>query len=279
MTWSVMGLLLFGAVLHAGWNLLVKSGTNKALDTALIRIFCSAIALPIMLIVGIPDAQCWPFLIASVAVHTAYYAVLANAYHHGELSLAYPLMRGVAPMITAVGSVLLISDAALSIAGWAAVTMICIGVLTLGASAGLALHRHAIMIALTNSIIIAMYTLIDAQGVRLADQAMQYISALFLLEGWPYALWALHRHRKTVTQYLGIRWKTSLIGGMASVGSYAISLWAMTVAPVAMVAALRETSVLFAALLGAWFLHERLAGRRIIGVLIIIAGAIGIRLS
>lgn len=279
MTWSVMGLLLFGAMLHASWNLMVKSGTNKALETALIRIFCSVIALPCVLIVGIPAAQCWPFLIASVVVHTAYYAVLANAYHHGELGLAYPLMRGVAPMITAVGSVLLISEATLSPAGWAAVTMICVGVVTLGASAGIVLHRHAIMIALTNSVIIAMYTLIDARGVRLADQALQYIAALFLLEGWPYAVWALYRHRKTASGYFKLRWKTALSGGFASVGSYAISLWAMTIAPVAMVAALRETSVLFAALLGAWFLGESLTKRRIVAVLIIIAGAIAIRLS
>lgn len=279
MTWAVMGLLLFGAMLHAGWNLLVKSGTHKALDTALIRMFCSLIAVPCVFAVGIPAAQCWPFLIASVAVHTAYYAVLANAYHHGELSLAYPLMRGVAPMITAVGSILLINDVTLSVLGWAAVTSICIGVVILGASAGIAMHRHAIMIALLNSIIIAMYTLIDAQGVRLADHAMQYIAALFLLEGWPFVLWVLYQHRGSTNQYFKIRWKAALIGGFASVGSYAISLWAMTVAPVAIVAALRETSVLFATLFGAWFLHERLTRRRIIGVLIIITGAIGIRLT
>jgi phosphonate utilization associated putative membrane protein len=279
MSWTVMVAVLFGAMLHASWNVLVKSSSDKTLDTALIHLCCSFIAIPFLLVLGLPPPESWPYLAASVLIHVAYYFALAQAYHHGELGLTYPLMRGVAPLMVAIGSLLFIDGASMSIHGWLGVGLICLGVLVLGFSAGLFEHRRAIGIALANSAIIALYTLVDAKGVRESQNAAQYIAALFAFDGWVFALWVLYLRKKKAFSYVKERWAIALGGAAASVSSYAIALWAMTVAPVAAVAALRETSVLFAVLLGTWFLKEELTPRRLLSIAVIISGAVALRLA
>ncbi|HBI82136.1 MAG TPA: phosphonate utilization protein [Alcaligenaceae bacterium] len=279
MSWTVMIVILVGAVLHASWNVLIKSSEDKILDTAVIHLFCSFIALPFFIAFGLPSVEAWPYLFASCVIHIAYYFALAHAYHHGELGLTYPLMRGAAPLMVAVGSYIFVDDAAISLKGWFGVVFICIGVLVLGLSAGMLQHRRAILTALANAAIIALYTLFDSQGVRLSDHPSQYIAALFALDGWAFALWVFYIRGEKSIDYLKKRWKLAFGGAMASIGSYAIALWAMTVAPVASVAALRETSVLFATLLGAWFFKEKLTQRRMFAVLVIIAGAVMVRLA
>lgn len=277
MTLPVMLAVLVGAMLHASWNVMVKSSSDKTLDTALIHLCCSFIAIPFSLALGLPPAESWPYLAASVLVHIGYYFALAQAYHHGDLGLTYPLMRGVAPLMVAVGSLTFIDGSSMTLLGWSGVTLICFGVVILGVSAGLLNHRRAIFYALLNSAIIAIYTLIDAKGVRASQNAAQYIAALFAFDGWAFALWVLILRKRQAINHLKERWALGLGGAAASVSSYAIALWAMTVAPVAAVAALRETSVLFAVLFGAWFLNEKLTRRRVIAVLIIIVGAAALR--
>lgn len=279
MTWTVMLAVLIGGMLHASWNVMVKSSTDKTLDTALIHLCCSFIAIPFCLVLGLPPAESWPYLAASVVIHIGYYFALAQAYHHGDLGLTYPLMRGVAPLMVAIGSLAFIDGSSMSLLGWVGVALICIGVLILGMSAGLLQHRRAILFALLNSAIIAIYTLIDAKGVRTSQNAAQYIAALFAFDGWAFAFWVLYLRKQRAVTYFKERWAIGLGGAAASVSSYAIALWAMTVAPVAAVAALRETSVLFAVLFGTWFLNEALTPRRVLSVLIIITGAIALRLA
>jgi phosphonate utilization associated putative membrane protein len=279
MTWTVMLAVLIGAMLHASWNVMVKSSSDKTLDTALIHLCCSFIAIPFCLALGLPPAESWPYLAASVLIHIGYYFALAQAYHHGELGLTYPLMRGVAPLMVAIGALAFIDGASMSLLGWTGVALICLGVLILGMSAGLLHHRRAIFFALLNSAIIALYTLIDAKGVRTSGNAAQYIAALFAFDGWAFAFWVLYLRRGRAISYFKERWAVGLGGAAASVSSYAIALWAMTVAPVAAVAALRETSVLFAVLFGTWFLKEKLTRRRAFSVVIIITGAAALRLA
>lgn len=279
MTWTILMTVLVGAVLHASWNVLVKSSADKTLDTALIHLCCSLIAIPFVLIFGLPAAESWPYLAASVMVHVAYYFALARAYQYGELVLTYPLMRGVAPLLVAIGSLLFIDEPPMSIHGWFGVALICLGVLALGLSSGLVLRRHAIVAALANSAIIAIYTLIDAQGVRVSQNAAQYIAALFAFDGWIFALWVLYLRKREAVVYAKKRWSIALGGATASVSSYAIALWAMTVAPVAAVAALRETSVLFAVLFSSWFLKETLTLQRSISIVLIVIGAASVRLA
>lgn len=278
LTWPVIGAVLFGALLHALWNALVKSSTDKSLDTALIHLLGSVVAVPLVMLVGWPDPAAWPFLLASLVIHVAYYTALAGAYEHGDLGLTYPLMRGTAPLLVAMSATLTLGET-LSPLAWAGVLGVSAGVLTLGLSRHAFEAPKAVLFALVNAVIIAVYTVVDALGVRASGNALQYVATLFMLDGWPFALIVFSRRRWAVGPYVRQRWPLALLGAVASLGSYGIALWAMTKAPVATVAALRETAVLFAALLGIWFLKEVLTVRRAIGTCVIVAGVMALRLG
>jgi phosphonate utilization associated putative membrane protein len=279
--------VLCGALLHAGWNALIKSGSDKSLDTALIHSLGIFVAVPLIFVTGFPASVAWPYIIASMVIHLGYYIALAGAYKHGDLGLTYPIMRGCAPLLVAMGSMAFIGEA-ISALAWAGVAIICVGVVTLGLSRS-ALHsgnetqrRKALAFALVNAAIIALYTVVDGLGVRASGNAFAYVAALFLFDGIPFMLLVLWRRpgqRRAAVTYMAGRWKIAVIGTFASMGSYGIALWAMTHAPVAMVAALRETSVLFAAILGALFLHERFGWQRATGTAIIVAGVMTLRLA
>ncbi len=294
LTWTVFAAVLLGALLHAGWNALVKSSTDKSLDTVLIHVIGSFIVLPLIAWVGWPKAEAWPYIVASATVHIAYYLLLTGAYKHGDLGLTYPLMRGAAPLLVALASVATLGEQ-LSAAGWLGVVAVSSGVVLLGTpgrllladgshdQVGHAQRNTAIRFALANAVIIALYTVIDAKGARASGNAWQYVCALFLLDSWPFAFIVMWRRGKAAQPYIRAyakkRWPLALGGAIASLGSYGIALWAMTQAPVATVAALRETSVLFAALLGAWLLKEKFTQRRVLGTLTIVAGVMALRLS
>lgn len=279
MTWTVLAAVLFGALLHASWNALVKSSTDKALDTALIHVLGSIVALPIVLVVGLPPAACWPYIAASLVIHIGYYVALTGAYQHGDLGLTYPLMRGTAPLLVALSASLTLGET-LSPLAWAGVLGVSCGVLALGLSRHALDSPRAVAYALANAVIIALYTVVDGLGVRVSGHALQYVALLFLLDGWPFGLIVLWRRGAAVAwPYARRRTPLALVGATASLGAYGIALWAMTRAPVALVAALRETSVLFAALIGTWFLQEVFTVRRAIGTGAIVAGVIALRLG
>ena len=279
LTWAVVAAVMVGAMLHASWNALVKSSTDKALDTALIHLLGSFVALPIALVIGWPPANSWPFIMASVVIHIGYYIALTGAYKHGDLGLTYPLMRGTAPLLVALSAALAFGET-LSPLSWAGVIGVCCGVLALGLSRHALNSPRAVGFALTNAVVIAIYTVVDALGARASGNAMQYVVALFVLDGWPFALMVFARRGgAAVWPYARARWPVATIGALASLGSYGIALWAMTRAPVATVAALRETSVLFAALLGTWFLKEAFNLRRAIGTAAILGGVMALRMG
>ncbi|MCJ0765766.1 EamA family transporter [Variovorax terrae] len=278
LTWPVVCAVLLGALLHASWNALVKSSTDKALDTALIHLFGSFITLPLVLVLGWPPAAVWPYILASVVIHIAYYVALTGAYEHGDLGLTYPLMRGVAPLLVALSATLTVGEQ-LSPLAWAGVLGVCCGVLVLGLSRHAMDSPRAVGFALANAVVIALYTVIDALGARASGHPVQYVVALFALDGWPFALIVLARRRSAAWPYARMRWPLAIGGALASLGSYGIALWAMTRAPVATVAALRETSVLFAALLGSRFLREAFTLRRMVGTATIVAGVMALRLG
>lgn len=278
LTWPVIAAVLFGALLHAGWNALVKSSSDKSLDTALIHLLGSLVAIPLVALAGWPPVQAWPFLGASLVIHVAYYTALAGAYRHGDLGLTYPLMRGTAPMLVALSATLTLGET-LSGLAWAGVVAVSAGVLTLGLGQHALGAPKAVRFALVNAVIIAIYTVVDALGVRAAGNALQYVATLFLLDGWPFALIVFLQRRGAVLPYARRRWPLALGGAVASMGSYGIALWAMTRAPVATVAALRETSVLFAVLLGTLLLKETFTQRRLIGTCTIVAGVMALRLG
>ncbi|HNT39973.1 MAG TPA: EamA family transporter [Rubrivivax sp.] len=288
MTWIVVLAVMFAAALHAGWNVLVKSAGDKSVDNALITFLGGWVALPLALAAGLPQAAAWPYLAASLVVHVGYYSALAGAYHHGELGLTYPIMRGLAPLLVALVSAAVVGEVPAA-ATWAGVLAITLGVGLVGlAHPGQALHHgKAMAFAVANAAIIAAYTLVDGLGVRAevaaGGAALRYPLWLFVINALPYPLLVLSRRdragRRGVLAYARARWPLAAVGGAASIGSYAIALWAMTRAPVASVAALRETSVLFAAALGTWMLRERFGWQRGLGTVAIVAGVVALRLA
>ena len=279
LTWPVAAAVLFGALLHASWNALVKSSTDKALDTAVIHLIGSLLAIPAALVLGVPASGSWPYILASTVIHIAYYTALTGAYKHGDLGLTYPLMRGTAPLLVALSATATVGEH-LSPLAWAGVIGVCCGVLTLGLSRHAMDSPRAVGFALANAVVIAIYTVIDALGARASGNPLQYVVALFVLDGWPFALLVLLRRGWNVAlPYALRRWPVGVAGALASFGSYGIALWAMTRAPVATVAALRETSVLFAALIGSWFLKERFTARRAVGTVVIVGGVMALRMG
>lgn len=286
LTWPVVLAVLCGALLHASWNALIKSGNDKALDTALVHCLGAVVALPFALWVGPPPPMAWPFIAASLLIHIGYYIALVGAYQHGELGLTYPIMRGFAPMLVALASGVFIGEAPTPVA-WLGIAGITLGVALVGlAHPGEALHhRKALMFAFSNAAIIALYTVVDGRGVRasVVDDfgALRYVMTLFVLDGiaYPTLVWLRRSSdgRREIVRYARQRWPVAALGGSASIGSYAIALWAMTRAPVASVAALRETSVLFAALLGTLLLKERFGVQRAVGTGVIVAGVMALR--
>ena len=278
LSWPVVAAVLFGALLHASWNALVKSSSDKDLDMAVIHLIGSFLGIPLVALAGWPVAAAWPYIAASVVVHIGYYLALTGAYRHGELGLTYPLMRGLAPLLVALSATFTLGET-LSPLAWAGVLGISCGVLVLGLNAHALKVPKAVGFALTNAVIIAIYTVIDGLGVRASGDALQYVATLFLLDGWPFALLMFATRGRAVGIYARHRWPVATLGACASLGSYGIALWAMTRAPVATVAALRETSVLFAVLLGAWFLKEAFTPRRVLGACVIVAGVMALRLG
>jgi phosphonate utilization associated putative membrane protein len=285
---SVVLAVLCGALLHASWNALVKSSGDKQLDLALVHFLGAVVALPLLGWVGLPPTASWPFLAGSLAIHVAYYVTLNGAYQHGELGATYPIMRGSAPLLVALGSSTMLGEA-LSPAAWLGVGAVTLGVLMVGlARPSQALHHgRAIGFALANAAVIAAYTFVDGSGVRLTvaggHTAASYVVLLFVLDGIPYPALVYARRgaagRRALVAYARQRWPLATLGGLASLGSYWIALWAMTRAPVAAVSALRETSVLFATALSVLVLKERFGLQRAIGAVVIVGGVVALRLS
>ena len=280
--------VLLGALLHATWNALVKSSGDKQLDLALVHLLGGIAALPLLWWVGLPPVSAMPFIGLSLLIHIAYYVTLNGAYQHGDLGSTYPIMRGSAPLLVALGSTLLLGER-LSPAAWLGIGAVTAGVLMVGLArpAETLHHGRAIAYALANAVVIAGYTLVDGHGVRLSADAgataASYVVLLFVLDGIPYpSLVFLQRSRaarQAMLDYARRRWPLATLGGLASLGSYWIALWAMTRAPVAVVSALRETSVLFATALSVMVLKERFGLQRAGGAVVIVGGVVALRLS
>jgi drug/metabolite transporter (DMT)-like permease len=271
--------VLLAALMHASWNAIVKSSHSKFFDTMMVAIVPGVLAFFAVPFLPLPNAAAWPWLVASVAIHFLYYLAVAAALRYGDLSHVYPLMRGCAPMLVALSSFASLVDP-LTSQMWAGVMLISVGIT---APALLSTRRFGFpargtLIALANAGIIAAYTIVDGQGARSSGNAISYGQWLFLLNAAPLALLTVVWRRREVFTYVRMRWPMGLAGGLLSMASYAIVLWAMTRAPVAGVAALRETSVIFAALIGSFLLREGSIAPRIAGAVLVVCGIAALRL-
>ncbi|MCU0949879.1 MAG: DMT family transporter [Burkholderiaceae bacterium] len=277
MTLTVSFAVLLAALLHASWNAMIKGGRDVLLDTAAIVAGAGVVALPFLFVVPLPSAAAWPYILASVATHLAYYYLMVNAYRTGDLSLVYPLMRGVAPLITALLGIVWLQEMPGPYA-WLGMALISAGVIALALrTADHTPSRAAIGFALANACVIATYSIIDGTGARASGHVWSYIVWLFVIDAIPFTLFMLVTRRRAFVQALWARRRNGLIGGSLSAGAYAISVWAMTQAPVALVASLRETSVLFATLIGARLLKEKLTPRRWLGVGAVVLGVVALK--
>ena len=276
LTFGVTLAVLGASLLHAAWNALVKSGRDPMLDAALVALGSSVAALPLLPFVAPPEPAAWPWLGASAVIHVGYFTALVGAYRSGDLSHGYPIMRGLAPLLVAMSSVTMFGEP-LSAAAWAGVGLISAGVVSIGMVGG-RVSRAASLWAAGNAAIIAAYTLVDAAGVRAAGGAERYVAWFFALMGWPYVLVVLAVRRAEALRYVRLSWGRGLVAGACAVAAYGIALWAMTRAPVAAVAALRETSVIFAALIGALLLKEGHVRPRLAGAATVLAGVIALKL-
>ena len=271
--------VLGAGLLHAGWNALLKSapGGDPMLDTATVVAGSCVWALVVLPFVPLPDPSAWKFIAASTVIHFAYYVTLAHAYRTGDLSFAYPLMRGSAPLIVAVLGVAFLQELPTTHA-MLGIVLICTGIVSI---AFVRRERHpaaAARWAFANAAIIAAYTLVDGSGARASGNALAFVTWLIFIEGLPFIAWILWRRRAAGAAYLQRGWRRGLVGGAASLAAYGIVLFAMTRAPVAAVAALRETSVLFAALIGAVWLKEGFGAMRLAGAASVAVGIAALKL-
>jgi len=277
----VFAAVLFAAACHAGWNAAVKKGIDPLATTVAISIGAALIALPLMPFAGLPAAAAWPWVLASVLVHLLYFAGLIESYRFGDMSQVYPIARGSAPLLTALGSVLLIDERIAPMA-WAGVLLLASGVVLMSLRGGrdlARLDRRAVGFALVTAVTICAYSLVDGIGARLSGNALAYSLALFIGIGPVMVVYALLRGGASVVATLRPLGAIGLAGGALQLGSYGIAIWAMTVAPIAVVAALRETSVLFGALIAVIVLREPPSTVRVAAACAIVIGLVLIRLS
>ncbi|HDS1237216.1 DMT family transporter [Pluralibacter gergoviae] len=277
MTLTVFFILLFAALLHATWNAIVKAGSDKLSAAVSITGSAALIAAVCLPFAPQPALVSAPWLAVSCILQVIYTLLVAKTYQISDMGQTYPLMRGTAPLLVAGVSTFLPGEH-LSLLAWAGIGVICLSILMMamqsrgGSGKGVAL-------ALLNACFIASYTLIDGTGVRLSESALGYTLWTFLLNGTCMLAWGFYVRRREVARYMVRHWQKGLLGGVGTLGSYGLALWAMTQAPLAVVAALRETSILFGAAIAVLVLKERVSALRIAAACGIACGAILLRVA
>ncbi|MGQ0848094.1 MAG: EamA family transporter [Actinomycetota bacterium] len=267
--------VLVAAVLHAAWNLVVKSSAER-LVAASAQVALAGIAfLPVLIWRGLP-VKVFPFLLGSALVQVGYLYALAGAYDRADLSFVYPIARGSAPVLIAVGGVIGLSDQVEG-PGWIALLLISGGVILLGLSAP---SHHGVGWSLLTGLLIASYITIDGAGVRRTTDVLAYTASLYGLTALLLIPFTLKlRGVDAVKEALGREWRRHLLAGTASLGSYGLLLFASRLAPLGLVAAARETAVVFATVGGWWFLDEAVGRVRVAASLVIALGMTVLALS
>lgn len=278
MTWTTTLLVLAAAALHASWNAVVKSARDRLMSVIALSGYSSLIVTPALPFVPFPERRLWPMLAASAALHWTYTVLIAVNYQKSDMSRAYPIMRGAAPLVVAVATTVLLGQHLVPLA-WIGVLVISGGILMLSLESGLPRDWSAIGLALLSAVATAGYTIVDARGVQLSGSPIGFALWVFWLLGAPLAAWALIARRRAFLAVIRADSGPTFLAGVGSVASYGLALWAMTMAPIALVAALRETSALFGALIAVLWLKEAVGPIRIGATFVILVGAMVIRLS
>jgi drug/metabolite transporter (DMT)-like permease len=276
LTPSVIAVVLLAALLHASWNVAVRAGSDRRRETALLVAGGAVIACVLLPMLPLPRAEAWRYLFTSAVLNAVYFVLIAEAYTRGGVALTYPLMRGAAPMLAAIAAWVLIGEA-LPLLAWVGIAAICSGVGMLARRRGVAGEGAAVCLALANAVVIAAYTLNDAVGARVSGSPLAYVLWLFPMTAVPTLICLHWRALPPLPTWREVR--RGLGGAGCAVGSYALVLWAMTLAPVAPVAAMREMAILFGMVLARILLGERPGRWGWGGAVVIAAGAVVLRLA
>jgi len=275
----IVALVLLAALLHASWNAMAKSGGSPQFSIASYRLISAICCLPLLFLFPIPLLESWPMLLASTFIHTLYYYTLSRSYRNGDLSQVYPLFRGLAPVLVVLGAALL-ADEYLTPGAMLGIFLVSAGLISITFAGGAIgkIPPLALRWGLATSVLIAAYTVADGMGVRVAGNPFSYIIWLFVLEPIPIGLWLLATDRSGWFSYMRAKPVKICAGALAAAGAYAMVIYAMGVAPMGMVSSLRETSVIFAALIGTFLFREPFGRQRIIAATLVCCGVVLIKI-
>jgi len=267
-------MVLIAAVLHAGWNALVKSGGSPWFRLGVVMGTGSLYGLFFVPFVPLPNAEVWPYLLLSTAVHQIYFCGVCLGYRVGDLSHVYPIQRGIAPVLVAIGAYAFMGEH-LSPQGIAGVGLICLAILSLAVHTGKrAPDGRALWFALLTGTSIATYSVVDGMATRLSPDVFSYIIWLIFLDGIPFGMLAIFLAYKQGWLSIKGHLAKGALGGIFTSAAYGLVIWAMSIAPVTYVSALRETSVIAAAWIGSRLLGEPFGGRRILASCAVAVGVI-----
>jgi len=274
LTPAIIAVVIGAGALHACWNAIAKQVRDRLMAFAWMGLAQAAVSAVVLAVTGLPYRAAIPFAITSAVIHVAYNLALMNSYRLGAFNQTYPIARGTSPLIVAAGAYLLAGER-LGVAALIGIAILAAGLMSLTFSAGRLTRQDAPAVgaAILTGLTIAAYTIVDGLGVRHAHDPWAYIALLFLLEGVPLAVVAAVRRPLTAWRDRAIV-ERGLLAGLLSLLAYGLVLWAQTKAPLAEVAAIRETSVVFAALIGVIALGEDFGKRRVAAAVVIATGIV-----
>jgi len=267
----VVALVLCAAFANASWNALLRGGADRFWSMTVMCAVSAATALPFLLLLPAPAQACWGLIALSATLQVGYCVFLVRAYEHGGLAQVYPIARGTAPLLVTVGAAVVAGER-LPPAALAGVALVSLGIMALAFGRARMAARPTLLAAATGGFI-AAYTVTDGVGARLSQHPTSYAAWLFVAQGFGMiAVYLATRRRLALPRNREL--VRALVGGVLGVASYGVAIWALTVAPMGQVSALRETSILFAAVLGALFLKEKVTVERAGAAAMIVAGAV-----
>ncbi len=271
-------IVLFSALIHASWNAILKSSTNKLIDTTVICFFGGLICLIAIPFLPVVESAAWPYILVSSIVHVFYFIFLANAYKHSDFSHAYPLIRGAAPPLVALLAFFIVGEE-LPLIVWAGIILISLGIILPGRIQKGEATLKSVFFILATAVCIVTYTLIDGLGVRVSGSAASYVTYMSLIEGIILvSVMIFYLSPKEIISYARNRWHLCALAAFLSIFGYGLVLWAMNHAPIGVVSALRETSIIFGTLIGIYFFKEGFGRKRLVTAALICLGALMIKM-
>jgi drug/metabolite transporter (DMT)-like permease len=269
---AIVGLTLFAAVLHATWNAVLRSGADRLWSMTIMSFATTTAAIPLAFLLPLPLTTCWSYLVVSSFLQVAYSILLARAYQYGELGQVYPIVRGSVPVLATIGG-FVFAGQRVSGAALFGIALISFGIASL-AFGRVRADVRSVVFGLASALFVASYVTADAVGVRLAGNPRSYAVWAFLIYGVLMPVAFLLIRRRITVKLLAPDTLKAVAGGLLSLGSYGAIITALALGNAGPVSALRETSIVFSALLGRVFLGERLTGRRLIVCLTVAVGAV-----